>query len=87
VTTAYTDLDIRAITEGVYPPQQDTQLLIDVMDAARAVRVRGAASDACRIGRLRLGRRSHCVPMDPFGPVLSSRAKWLEDGPARTVPS
>jgi release factor glutamine methyltransferase len=32
LTTAYTDLDLPAITEGVYPPQEDTQLLIDVMD-------------------------------------------------------
>ena len=32
LTTAYTDLDIPAVTEGVYVPQEDTQLLIDIMD-------------------------------------------------------
>jgi release factor glutamine methyltransferase len=32
LTTAYTDLDIPAVTDGVYLPQEDTQLLIDVMD-------------------------------------------------------
>jgi release factor glutamine methyltransferase len=32
LTTAYTDLDLPAGAEGVYPPQHDTQLLIDVMD-------------------------------------------------------
>lgn len=32
MTTAYTDLDIPAVTEGVYTPQQDSQLLIDVME-------------------------------------------------------
>jgi release factor glutamine methyltransferase len=32
LTTAYTDLDLPAVTEGVYTPQDDTQLLIDVME-------------------------------------------------------
>ena len=32
LTTAYTDLDLPAVTEGVYPPQEDSQLLIDVME-------------------------------------------------------
>jgi release factor glutamine methyltransferase len=32
VTTAYTDPDIPAVTEGVYSPQEDSQLLVDVMD-------------------------------------------------------
>lgn len=32
LTTAYTDLDLPTIAEGVYPPQEDTRLLIDVME-------------------------------------------------------
>ena len=32
MTTAYTDLDIPAVTEGVYTPQEDSQLLVDVME-------------------------------------------------------
>nr|WP_082964816.1 HemK2/MTQ2 family protein methyltransferase [Mycobacterium sp. ACS1612] len=32
LTTAYTDLDVPAVTEGVYTPQEDSQLLIDVME-------------------------------------------------------
>jgi release factor glutamine methyltransferase len=32
LTTAYTDLDVRSVTEGVYTPQEDSQLLIDVME-------------------------------------------------------
>jgi hypothetical protein len=32
VTTAYTDLDIPAGTEGVHAPQEDSQLLVDVME-------------------------------------------------------
>ncbi len=32
LTTAYTDLDVPVVAEGVYPPQEDSQLLIDVMD-------------------------------------------------------
>jgi release factor glutamine methyltransferase len=32
LTTAYTDLEIPAATEGVYAPQEDSQLLVDVME-------------------------------------------------------
>jgi release factor glutamine methyltransferase len=32
VTTAYTDLDTAVVPEGVYAPQEDSQLLIDVME-------------------------------------------------------
>jgi release factor glutamine methyltransferase len=32
LTSAYTDLDLPAVTEGVYTPQHDSQLLIDVME-------------------------------------------------------
>jgi release factor glutamine methyltransferase len=32
VTTAYTDLDIPAVAEGVYTPKEDSQLLVDVME-------------------------------------------------------
>jgi release factor glutamine methyltransferase len=32
LTTAYTDWDAPVVAEGVYPPQEDSQLLIDVMD-------------------------------------------------------
>ena len=32
MTTAYTDLEIPDVTHGVYAPQEDTQLLVDVMD-------------------------------------------------------
>jgi release factor glutamine methyltransferase len=32
LTTAYTDLDFPGVTEGVYAPQEDTQLLVDVME-------------------------------------------------------
>ena len=32
MTTAYTDLDIPAVTEDVYSPQEDSQLLVDVME-------------------------------------------------------
>jgi release factor glutamine methyltransferase len=38
LTTAYTDLDIPAVTDGVYAPQEDSQLLIDVMDKTRLAR-------------------------------------------------
>lgn len=31
MTTAYTDLDIPAVAEDVYSPQEDTQLLVEVM--------------------------------------------------------
>jgi release factor glutamine methyltransferase len=34
VTTVYTDLDIPAGTEGVYAPQEDSQLLVDIMEKA-----------------------------------------------------
>jgi len=46
VTTAYTDLDIPALTEGVYPPQEDTQLLIDVMEKTGLAKGRRVA-DLC----------------------------------------
>jgi release factor glutamine methyltransferase len=32
LTTAYNDWDAPVVAEGVYPPQEDSQLLIDVMD-------------------------------------------------------
>ncbi len=32
LTTAYTDLDVPVVAEGVYQPQEDSQLLIDVME-------------------------------------------------------
>jgi release factor glutamine methyltransferase len=32
LTTAYTDLDIPAAAEGVYAPQEDSQLLVDIME-------------------------------------------------------
>jgi release factor glutamine methyltransferase len=32
LTTAYTDRDTAAVTEGVYAPQEDSQLLVDVME-------------------------------------------------------
>src|SRR6476660_3537636 len=32
LTTTYTDLDFPGVTEGVYAPQEDTQLLFDVME-------------------------------------------------------
>ncbi len=32
LTTAYTDLDVPVVADGVYTPQEDSQLLIDVMD-------------------------------------------------------
>ncbi len=32
MTTAYTDLDIPAVTADVYSPQEDSQLLVDVME-------------------------------------------------------
>lgn len=46
MTTAYTDLDIRAVTEGLYPPQEDTQLLIDVMEKMGLAKGRRVA-DLC----------------------------------------
>jgi release factor glutamine methyltransferase len=32
MTSAYTDLTVAIAPEGVYPPQEDSQLLIDIMD-------------------------------------------------------
>jgi release factor glutamine methyltransferase len=46
VTTAYTDLDFPAITEGVYPPQEDTRLLIEVMEKTGLAKGRRVA-DLC----------------------------------------
>ena len=46
MTTAYTDLDMPAVTEGVYAPQEDTQLLIDVMAKTGLARGRRVA-DLC----------------------------------------
>jgi release factor glutamine methyltransferase len=46
VTTAYTDLDIPAATEDVYSPQEDSQLLVDVMDKTGLARDRRVA-DLC----------------------------------------
>jgi release factor glutamine methyltransferase len=46
VTTAYTDLEIPAVAEGVYAPQEDTQLLIDVMEKSGLARGRRVA-DLC----------------------------------------
>jgi release factor glutamine methyltransferase len=34
LTTAYTELDTQAITEGVYAPREDSQLLVDLMEKA-----------------------------------------------------
>ncbi|AGB26163.1 HemK-related putative methylase [Mycobacterium sp. JS623] len=38
LTRAYTDLDFPAVTEGVYTPQADSQLLIDVMEKTALAR-------------------------------------------------
>jgi len=46
LTTAYTDLDIPAVAEGVYTPQEDSQLLIDVMEKAGLAR-RNRVADLC----------------------------------------
>jgi release factor glutamine methyltransferase len=46
VTTGYTDLDIPGVTEGVYPPQEDTRLLIDVMEKTALAKGRRVA-DLC----------------------------------------
>ena len=46
MTTAYTDLESPVATEGVYPPQEDSQLLIDVMDKTGLARGRRVA-DLC----------------------------------------
>jgi release factor glutamine methyltransferase len=46
LTTAYTDLESAVATKGVYPPQEDSQLLIDVMDKTGLARGRRIA-DLC----------------------------------------
>jgi release factor glutamine methyltransferase len=46
LTTAYTDLDGPVGEEGVYPPQEDSQLLIDVMEKTGLARGRKVA-DLC----------------------------------------
>ncbi len=46
MTTAYTDWDAPVVAEGVYAPQEDSQLLIDVMDKTGLARGRRVA-DLC----------------------------------------
>ncbi|OBA97443.1 methylase [Mycobacteriaceae bacterium 1482268.1] len=46
MTTAYNDWDARVVTEGVYTPQEDSRLLIDVMDKTGLARGRRVA-DLC----------------------------------------
>jgi release factor glutamine methyltransferase len=46
LTTAYTDLDIPAVAEGVYTPQEDSQLLIDLMEKTGLAR-RNRVADLC----------------------------------------
>lgn len=46
LTTAYTDLDLPAVTEGVYAPQEDSQLLIDVMEKT-GLATRHRVADLC----------------------------------------
>lgn len=46
MTTAYNDWDAPFVPEGVYPPQEDSQLLIDVMDKTGLARGRRVA-DLC----------------------------------------
>lgn len=46
LTTAYTDLDIPAVVEGVYAPREDSQLLIDVMEKTGLAR-RSRVADLC----------------------------------------
>jgi release factor glutamine methyltransferase len=46
VTTAYIDLDAPVVPDGVYAPQEDSQLLIDVMDKTGLARGRRVA-DPC----------------------------------------
>ena len=46
LTTAYTDLDAPLVADGVYPPQEDSQLLIDVMEKTGLARGRRVA-DLC----------------------------------------
>lgn len=46
LTTAYTGWDAPVVAEGVYPPQEDSQLLIDVMDKTGLARGQRVA-DLC----------------------------------------
>lgn len=46
LTTAYTDLGAPVVADGVYAPQEDSQLLVDVMDKAGLARGRRVA-DLC----------------------------------------
>jgi release factor glutamine methyltransferase len=46
LTTAYTDLEIPAVAQGVYAPQHDSQLLIDVMEKTGLAR-RHRVADLC----------------------------------------
>ena len=46
LTTAYTDWEEPVVADGVYPPQEDSQLLIDVMDKTGLARGRRVA-DLC----------------------------------------
>ncbi len=46
MTTAYNDWNAPVVPEGVYPPQEDSQLLIDVMDKTGLARGRRVA-DLC----------------------------------------
>ncbi|MFY9919333.1 MAG: HemK2/MTQ2 family protein methyltransferase [Mycobacterium sp.] len=46
MTTAYNDWTAPVVAEGVYPPQEDSQLLIDVMDKTGLARGRRVA-DLC----------------------------------------
>ena len=46
LTTAYTEVDFPAVTEGVYAPQEDTRLLVDVMAKTGLARGRRVA-DLC----------------------------------------
>lgn len=46
LTTAYTDWEEPVIADGVYPPQEDSQLLIDVMDKTGLARG-GRVADLC----------------------------------------
>ena len=46
MTTAYNDWDEPVVAEGVYAPQEDSQLLIDVMDKTGLARGRRVA-DLC----------------------------------------
>lgn len=46
LTTAHTDLDMPAVAEGVYTPQEDSQLLIDVMEKSGLAR-QSRVADLC----------------------------------------